>query len=90
MLPVTEGLMSISEVFGEIVRDLRQKRGLSQEELAGRCGLHRNAVGLLERGERIPSIETVFALAHGLDIKPSTLIAKLEANPRSQSWLPNI
>lgn len=81
--------MSISESLGQVVRGLRVKRGLSQEDLADLCGLHRNAVGLLERGERSPSIETIFALAHGLGIKPSTLIAKLEASPEGQAWKPN-
>ena len=84
MLPPIEAVMSISEALGQIVRALRQKRGFSQEDLADLCGLHRNAVGLLERGERVPSIETLFALAHGLGIKPSTLISKLETHPDSQ------
>ena len=88
MLPLIVGVMSISEAFGQIVRGLRQKKGLSQEDLAGLCGLHRNAIGLLERGERIPSIETAFALAHGLGIKPSTLMRKLETNPSSGAWKP--
>jgi transcriptional regulator with XRE-family HTH domain len=52
--------------------------GLSQEELADRCGLHRNAVGLIERGERTPNIETLIALATGLGTKPSRLIGQLE------------
>lgn len=80
--------MSITESFGQIVRKLRLKRGLSQEELADRCGLHRNAIGLLERGERMPSIETIFGIAYGLRIKPSTLVAKLEVTPEGLSWRP--
>jgi transcriptional regulator with XRE-family HTH domain len=69
----------ISIAFGQVVRDLRRQKGLSQEELADLCGLHRNAIGLLERGERAPLVETVFALSRGLGIKTSTIIAKLEA-----------
>lgn len=88
LLPIVEGI-SISSEFGQVVRDLREKRGLSQEELADRSGLHRNAVGLIERGQRIPSVETLFALSYGLGIKASTLVAKLEANPASQFWIPN-
>ena len=89
MLPLIVEQKSISAAFGQIIRDLRKRKGLSQEDLADRSGLHRNAVGLLERGERTPSIETLFALSHGLGIKASTLIAKLEANPDSRTWIPN-
>ena len=69
----------LSIAFGQIIRNLRLEKDYSQEELADRSGLHRNAVGLLERGERTPSIETLFALGQGLGIKPSTLIAEVEA-----------
>ena len=89
MLPPIVEDVSIPTAFGEIIRDLRTKRGLSQEDLADLSGLHRNAVGLLERGERTPSVETLFALGHELGIKPSTLVTKLEANPSSRSWIPN-
>ncbi len=70
--------MSITEAFGKLVRETRIKLGLSQEELAERCGLHRNAIGFIERGERCPSIESVFAISQGLDISASKLVAKLE------------
>lgn len=70
--------MSVTEAFGKLVRETRIKLGLSQEELAERCGLHRNAIGFIERGERSPSIESVFAISHGLGISTSKLIARLE------------
>lgn len=69
---------SVANVFGEIVRDLRNRLELSQEELADRSGLHRNAIGLIERGERTPNIETLLAIADGLESRPSLLIARLE------------
>ena len=84
MLPLIVKQETISVAFGQIIRDLRLKKGFSQEGLADRSGLHRNAVGLLERGERTPSVETLFALSRGLGIKASTLIAKLEADSDSQ------
>ena len=89
MLPPIVEDATIPTAFGQIVRDLRQKKGLSQEDLADRSGLHRNAIGLLERGERAPSIETLFALGYGLGIKPSMLITKLEADPSSRTWIPS-
>ena len=78
MLPHTVEQDQLSIEFGQVVRELRRQKGLSQEELADLCGLHRNAIGLLERGERAPLVETVFALSRGLGIKASTIIAKLE------------
>lgn len=70
--------MSVTQALGVLVREMRMKLGLSQEELAERCGVHRNAIGLIERGERSPSIETVFAIAHGLGVSASKLAARLE------------
>lgn len=70
--------MSITQAFGQVVRTLRMTQSLSQEELAERSGLHRNAIGLIERGERSPSIESLYAIARGLGIPASDLLIQLE------------
>ncbi|HVJ29985.1 MAG TPA: helix-turn-helix transcriptional regulator, partial [Gammaproteobacteria bacterium] len=57
----------------------RERLGMSQEERAARCDLHRNAIGLVEHGERSPALETVIAIANGLGTKASRLVAKLES-----------
>lgn len=56
-----------------VARNLRAKRaalGLSQEELADRCGLHRTYVGSIERSERNVSLDNIerLAAAVGLDV----------------------
>jgi transcriptional regulator with XRE-family HTH domain len=76
--------MSRAEAFGRVVRKERLKRGLSQEVLAEVCGLHRNAVGLLERGERAPNLDTIVEIATGLGLRPSKLIALLEREVAAQ------
>lgn len=59
--------------FGARVRDLRHRRGWSQEDLAERAGLHRNYVGGIERGERNPALDNIWALADALGVRPEDL-----------------
>lgn len=55
---------------------------MSQEELAGRAGLHRNYVGLLERGQRNPTLLVLAELAAKLKVSIAELIAAAERNSR--------
>lgn len=71
--------MAISRAFGVVLRQLRQKRNLSQEALALDCGLDRTYVSLMERGQRQPTLRTVFALAESLNVKASRIIKDVEA-----------
>jgi transcriptional regulator with XRE-family HTH domain len=66
--------VKIQQVFGKVVRRRREKVGLSQEALADKAGLHRNYIGLLERGLRTPSIEVLRKVAVGLGTTMSSLI----------------
>jgi transcriptional regulator with XRE-family HTH domain len=56
------------KVFASRLRKIRQVKGLSQEELADRAGLHRTYVGSVERGERNISIDNIECLAKALEI----------------------
>jgi len=70
-----EGIVvEIEAAFGGVLRELRVKAGLSQEELASQSGLHRTYVSLLERGLRTPSLSTVFSLAKPLNIPPHEFV----------------
>jgi len=65
--------------FGELLRDLRNKRGLTQEELGIDCGLDRTYISLLERGLRQPTLKVLFKLAEVLKVNPSTIVKNLES-----------
>jgi transcriptional regulator with XRE-family HTH domain len=66
---------SVKSRFGTRLRNLRNERGYSQEELAERAGLHRNYVGGVERGERNVALENIVKLAKALSVKPGELFA---------------
>jgi len=48
----------ISKIFGTVVRRLRVQAGLSQEEFAHLCNLHRTYIGTIERGEKRVTLAT--------------------------------
>jgi len=61
--------------FGTSVRRLRSRQRISQEELAGRAGLHRTYVSDIERGARNVSLESIDKLARALDIPAGMLFS---------------
>jgi len=69
---------TIEESLGEILRQLRKERGLSQEELALESGYHRTYISLLERGQKNPSLRTIFELAKALEVAPSEIVERVQ------------
>jgi transcriptional regulator with XRE-family HTH domain len=63
--------------FGLNLATARLAAGVSQEALGDLAGLHRTAVGQLERGERIPRTDTLVKLAAALGIETQVLLAGL-------------
>jgi transcriptional regulator with XRE-family HTH domain len=59
---------------GRNIKAERERRGLTQEELAHRAGMHPVEVGRAERGVRDMRVSTVVKLAHGLDVSPEELL----------------
>ncbi len=49
--------------MGERVRELHRKKGMTQSELAEGADISTSFIGHIERGEKIPSLETVSSLA---------------------------
>lgn len=70
---------SLRKAFGFTLRRLRQDRGLSQESLGFESGYHRTYISLLERGQKSPSLQTIFTLSKALNIEPNELIRQVES-----------
>lgn len=64
----------LKAAFGEVLKEIRIKKELTQQQLADYSGMDRAYISELERGLLIPSLETVFKLARQLRIKPRDLI----------------
>ncbi len=60
--------------FARLLKSARLSRSISQEALAGICGLHRTYVGSVERGERNIAVDNMEALAKALDLDISDLL----------------
>lgn len=63
--------------FGLAVRKLRKNQGISQEELAERCGLHRTYISDVELGKRNVSLENIERIASSLNISLIDLFAEV-------------
>jgi transcriptional regulator with XRE-family HTH domain len=61
--------VDVAKRFGENLRRLRRRADISQEELGLRSSLHRTEIGLLERGARVPRIDTLIKIATGLGVR---------------------
>lgn len=58
----------IDKKVGMNIRVARIKRGISQEGLADMAGLARSTMGIVERGEQSPSLQTITKVANALDM----------------------
>jgi transcriptional regulator with XRE-family HTH domain len=64
---------SVRELFARRVKEMRAKRGWSQDELAARSGLHRSYVGIIERCEKSATLDTVERIAKAFGVKAGEL-----------------
>ena len=70
--------MISAELIGNVIRRLRKNKNLSQEVLSGLAGLDRTHYSKIERGLRCPTIDTLFKIAHALEMSPHEIIIAIE------------
>ena len=76
---------SISLILGKKVRSTRTVSGMSQEKLAELSGLHSTYIGQIERGEKCPTIDSIYKIARGLDISLSDLFKDIESKTNKEA-----
>ena len=62
------------ETIGKYIREYRLKNKMRQEDLAEKADLSVNYIGMLERGEKIPSLETFITIANSLGVSADMLL----------------
>lgn len=63
-------MIDVAARFGDNLKRLRKLADLSQEEVSYRSSLHRTEISQLERGLRIPRVDTVAKLAAAVEAEP--------------------
>ena len=65
-------------LVGNVIADFRRKKGISQEVLSGLADIGRTHLSAIERGERKPTLETLYRISCALDVKMSDIIIEIE------------
>ena len=73
--------MDIAARFGDNLARCRRRADLSQDELSVRASLHRTEVSQLERGLRLPRIDTLVKLTASLEVSADELLAGIAWDP---------
>lgn len=68
-----------AKTVGEVIAELRKKKGISQEVLSGLADIGRTHLSAIERGERKPTLETLYRISCALDIKMSDIVKQIES-----------
>lgn len=76
-------LVDVAQRFAENLSRLRSETDLSQEALGFLAALHRTEISLLERGTRVPRIDTLVKLAGALDLPAERLLDGIAWRPGS-------
>jgi transcriptional regulator with XRE-family HTH domain len=67
--------------FGDNLVRARRAADLSQDELSYLCGVHRTEISQLERGLRVPRVDTLAKLCAALEVDPAELMEGIVWNP---------
>lgn len=67
-----------AEVVGDVIKELRCEKGISQEVMSGLADIGRTHLSAIERGKRKPTLETLYRISNALDMKMSDIVIMIE------------
>lgn len=70
--------MELNKIFIKNLKYYRNEKGFSQEDLAGKCNLHRTYISLIERDKRNVTLKSLEKISKALDLEPYKLLKKRE------------
>ena len=65
-------------LVGQAIYDVRKKKNVSQEVLSGLADIGRTHLSAIERGERKPTLETLYKISIALDVNMSDIVKEIE------------
>lgn len=77
--------MALNEIIAKLIRNYRQQKQISQEDLAHRCGLDRTYVSGVERAVRNITLESLEKIIRGLDIEAEVFFKDLSDEIKIQN-----
>ena len=72
-------------LVGRVLARLRAEKGITQEVLSGLSDIGRTHLSALERGERKPTLETLYRISNTLDMPMSVIVAEIEKEIRKNT-----
>lgn len=65
-------------LVGEVIAHFRKRKKISQEVLSGLSDIGRTHLSAIERGERKPTLETLYRISSALQVNMSEIVAEME------------
>jgi transcriptional regulator with XRE-family HTH domain len=71
-------------LVGRVIARFRLDKGITQEVLSGLSNIGRTHLSAIERGERKPTLETLFRISNALDVPMSTIVFSIEEETKKK------
>ncbi len=77
------------EQFGSKIKRLRERRGMTQQDLSDKCEIDIRTIQRIEKGKNGVTLQVLLSLAESLDLTASQLLSKINSNNNNSGELSN-